>query len=222
MLTAIFLHGHLAEKYGSRFDLDVENVAGAISLLKANFAEFARDVIGHSYRVWVGKNNVGRDELMSPAKGRDIHIVPVISGAGGLDSSRVGFIGPKKSNATGFLLGPHNFPAESKIGQVVRIIVGIVLVVVGIIFSEFGGIAWGVYPGLGLIFGGVSDYITFSSLKKLTHSITEPAGSGGKTVSRYFNGAVNNVGQGNPVPILYGRMLVGSQVVSGGLSDGDV
>lgn len=221
MLTAIFLHGHLAEKYGHRFDLDVENVAGAIALLKANFSEFARDVIGHSYRIWVGKNNVGREELIAPVKGRDVHIVPVVSGAGGLDSSRVGFIGPKKSNATGFLTGPHNFPSESKIGQVVRVIVGIVLVIVGIIFSEFGGIAWGVYPGLGLIFGGVSDYITFSSIRELSGAITEPGSDGGEMLSRYFNGPVNTVGQGNPVPVLYGRLRVGSQVVSGGLSDAD-
>ena len=32
-----------------------------------------------------------------------------------------------------------------------------------------------------------------------------------------FNGAVNTVAQGNPVPVGYGRLIVGSQVISLGL-----
>ncbi|MEK7492166.1 MAG: tail assembly protein, partial [Pseudomonadota bacterium] len=32
-----------------------------------------------------------------------------------------------------------------------------------------------------------------------------------------FNGPVNTTAQGNPVPILYGRMIVGSAVLSGGI-----
>ena len=210
MLTAVFLHGHLADKYGGRFDLDVDSVAGAIALLRANFSSFARDVVGHSYRIWVGKTNISRDELINPAKGQDIHIVPVIHGAGGMNGLR--------GDVAGFLIGPHMFKPESKMGQVVRIIVGIVLIVVGVIFSEFGGMYWGVGIGMGLLLGGVSDYLTFSSLKKLSMPTTE--GSSNK-VSRYFSGPVNMVGQGNPVPVLYGQLLIGSQVVSGGLSDED-
>lgn len=221
MLTAVFLHGHLGEKYGAKLMLEVSCVAEAIGLLKANFSSFARDVVGHSYRVWVGKTNIDRDELMNPAKGQDIHIVPVVAGAGGASMDRVGLFGPKKSSTTGFWAGPHNFASDSKMGQVVRIIVGIVLVVVGFIFSEFGGIAWGVYPGLGLIFGGISDYITFSNIKKLGPQTIEPISSG-RRAGYLFNGAVNTVGQGNPVPVLYGRMLVGSQVVSGAIEAGDL
>lgn len=40
--------------------------------------------------------------------------------------------------------------------------------------------------------------------------------------SYIFNGAVNTVAQGNPVPILYGRMRVGSQVVSAGITSNDI
>jgi predicted phage tail protein len=216
MKTAVHLHGHLADKYGSRFLLEVESVVQAINLLQANFSTFYRDLAAGSYGVWVGNSNITQGELMNPSKGQDIHIIPAIAGSGGADPNRVGFFGPKKSNATGFLMGPHNFPSDSKLGQVVRVIVGIVLVIVGTIFSAYGGIYWGVYPGLGLIFGGVSDYITYSSLKKLTPMINE---QGEQKVSTYFNGAVNTVAQGNPVPVLYGRLVVGSQVVSGALTD---
>ena len=40
--------------------------------------------------------------------------------------------------------------------------------------------------------------------------------------SYIFNGAVNAVAQGNPEPILYGRMRVGSQVVSAGITSNDI
>ncbi len=36
-----------------------------------------------------------------------------------------------------------------------------------------------------------------------------------------FNGAVNTTAQGNPVPILYGRMIVGSAVISAGIYSED-
>jgi predicted phage tail protein len=36
--------------------------------------------------------------------------------------------------------------------------------------------------------------------------------------SQIFNGPVNTTAQGNPVPVCYGRLRVGSQVVSAGLS----
>lgn len=184
MLTAVFLHGHLGEKYGEKLMLEVSCVAEAINLLKANFGSFARDVIGHSYRVWVGKTNIDRNELMNPAKGQDIHIVPVITGAGG-DSN------------------------------VLKVIVGIVLVVVGVLLEGTDG-GYLINLGVGLIIGGAIGMVFSSTPRALKMSMTEPSSSG-QMPSYMFNGAVNTVGQGNPVPVLYGRMMVGSQVISGSI-----
>lgn len=188
MLTAIFLHGHLGERYGKKLELEVDNVAEAIALLRANFATFAQDVIGHSYRVWVGKTNVSRDELTNPAKGQDIHIVPVIAGAGG------------------------------GLGRFFGIILGVVLIAVDFFTDYAFGGGYLTKVGIGLIAGGVISMIFAPSLPKISMATNEPVE---KKVSRYFNGSVNTVGQGNPVPILYGRLLVGSQVISGGFSDAD-
>jgi len=184
MLTAIFLHGHLGEKYGRKLMLDVDSVAGAISLLKANFAGFAKDVIGQgaAYTVWVGKTNLSRDELQNPSCGQDIHIVPAVVGAGG-DSN------------------------------IIQIIVGVILVIVGVFTSWVGGGVL-ISTGIGLIVGGVMGIIFAPNLKA---SIAATAVE--KRLSRYFNGAVNTTAQGNPVPILYGRLVVGSQVISGSISD---
>jgi predicted phage tail protein len=41
--------------------------------------------------------------------------------------------------------------------------------------------------------------------------------SGDNGTSYYFNGPVNSVAQGDPVPVVYGRMRVGSKVISAGI-----
>lgn len=186
MLTAVFLHGHLGEKYGAKLMLDVECVAGAIALLKANFADFARDMIGHGnrYRIWVGRANIGRGELHNPAHGQDIHIVPFVAGAGG------------NSN-------------------VINIILGIVLIVVDF-FTDYASGGLLTNTGIGMIVGGVAGLI-FAPRKLSIAGLNV----GEKKASRYFNGPINVTAQGNPVPVLYGRLVVGSQVISGGLSADD-
>jgi len=40
--------------------------------------------------------------------------------------------------------------------------------------------------------------------------------------SYLFNGPVNTVSQGNPVPVCFGMMLVGSQVISAGIRTVDL
>lgn len=189
MLTAVFLHGHLGQKYGRRFDLDVSSVAEAVALLKANFAHFARDVIGagNRYRVWVGKTTIGAEDLRNPLQGQEVHIVPVIAGAGG-DTN------------------------------IFKIIIGIVLIVVDFFTDYAFGGGYLTNLGIGLIVGGVAGMVFASSTRRIKMSSTE---SPDNQASKYFSGPVNTVGQGNPVPILYGRLRIGSQVVSGGFTDRD-
>ncbi len=186
MLTAVFLHGHLGEKYGKKLMLDVECVAGAVALLKANFSSFARDLIGRGnrYRVTVGKSAIGKRELANPANGQDIHIVPIIAGSGGNNG-------------------------------VFNIIAGIVLIIVGVLLEGSDG-GYLIQAGVGMLIGGVISYISYSSMPKVSLA---GVAQGEKKGSRYFNGPINVTAQGNPVPVLYGRLLVGSQVISGGFSD---
>lgn len=66
--------------------------------------------------------------------------------------------------------------------------------------------------GTSLVIGGVSQ-ILFSP-----QSAGESQERPENKPSFIFNGAVNTTRQGNPVPICYGRMMVGSQVISAGLS----
>jgi predicted phage tail protein len=110
----------------------------------------------------------------------------------------------------------------SKNGGVFSIIVGAILVVAGYLGETYGqvwgGGVWGpilVNMGIAMIAGGVIQMLT-------------PLPKGGKAQDRpenapsyVFSGAVNTQAQGNPVPLLYGRMIVGSAVISAGINAED-
>lgn len=105
----------------------------------------------------------------------------------------------------------------SKNGGVFQIIVGIVLVLVGSFATVFTGPVGAamVAVGWGMIVGGVVQLLT-----------PVPKGAKGRdrpdnAASYVFSGAVNTQAQGNPVPLLYGRMIVGSAVISAGINAED-
>lgn len=91
-------------------------------------------------------------------------------------------------------------------GNIARIVAGIVLVVVGEGASPVAMMGWSLILGgaVGLLFGTPS---------------TKNSGSEDSSKTSYlFGGTVNTTGQGNPVPILYGKRRIGSQVISAGIS----
>lgn len=68
--------------------------------------------------------------------------------------------------------------------------------------------------GWSLLIGGVSQLL-FAPDKPQKVGSYEAANN---RPSYAFSGAVNTIAQGNPVPICYGRLIVGSQVISAGLT----
>lgn len=104
-------------------------------------------------------------------------------------------------------------PSGSKRNGVLQTIVGIVLVVVGVMTSWAGGTML-VATGVGMIAGGI--------VQMLTPMPKSGAKDSGENESSYsFNGPVNTQAQGNPVPLCYGRMIVGSAVVSASIKTRD-
>jgi predicted phage tail protein len=99
-------------------------------------------------------------------------------------------------------------------GAVFKIIAGIVLIIVGAILSYFGFGAGTPLMSMGasLLFSGVSELLFSAPKPKVSQN--EAANN---RPSYSFNGAVNTSGQGNCVPICYGELRVGSQVISAGI-----
>lgn len=97
----------------------------------------------------------------------------------------------------------------------VNIILGAVLVFVGGLLTAFGYGAIGVplvNMGYAMALGGIVQLLSPSPKGRSAQDRPE------NQPSYAFNGAVNTQAQGNPVPVLYGRLIVGSAVVSAGIS----
>lgn len=99
-----------------------------------------------------------------------------------------------------------------------RVIVGVVLLAVAAMMTGGGALAaYAAYApmvagmGASLLMGGIAELL-YANKK------AESVDKGVNKPSYAFDGAVNTVAQGNPVPVCYGKLIVGSQIISGGFS----
>lgn len=95
-------------------------------------------------------------------------------------------------------------------GNAARVVAGIILIAV----SPYTGAASGTVASMGwsLVIGGAIGLLFGTNPKTNTNS------EDSSRTSYLFGGTVNTTGQGNPVPILYGRRRIGSQVISAGIT----
>ena len=102
----------------------------------------------------------------------------------------------------------------SKSSGLFTTILGTALAVVGVVTSEYGG---GFLIGIGasMALGGV-----VQMLSPQQSGLASSSGPNNGT-SYYFNGAVNSNAMGDCVPVGYGRMRVGSKVISASISAAD-
>lgn len=112
--------------------------------------------------------------------------------------------------------------AGSKRAGSLQTIVGVILIAVATVMTGgFAGIAaggaWGVVGavGISMTLGGA-----MQMLSPQPKGLSTQDGPNNRA-SYSFNGPVNTSVQGNPVPLLYGRMTVGSAVVSAGIYSED-
>lgn len=97
-------------------------------------------------------------------------------------------------------------------GGIVQVIVGAVLVAA----SFVPGLQFLAPIGIAMVIGGVTQMLS-PMPSTLDSSNKSDESSQGVDPSYVFNGAVNTTAQGHPVPIGYGRMIVGSAVISAGI-----
>jgi predicted phage tail protein len=206
-LVTINLHGPIGKVIGKQFELAVSSVSEAISAIntitKNRFFAYLldKDQKGAKYEVLINENHFISENPLDNEKAsledvsksdlvikrtdlKTIDIVPVLDGSGGGGRGGKGTVG---------------------------IILGVLLVVVGVLLAPtpFGFLTpYLVTAGIGLIAAGVAVLLTkapqFEDFQEATN---------GKS-SYLFSGPANTVREGGPVPIGYGRLIVGSQVIS--------
>jgi predicted phage tail protein len=196
----IMLYGALGKKYGKVHKYQVASVAEAIQALIHTVPGFKKDLAEGSFKILRGgKDPVVIDTIHHPQSTKEsIRIVPVLDGAGG------GGIGS-------IILGAVLIFATGPMGLGLW---GAGAATTG--FAAFAGkVAFSF--GVSLIVGGISQLL-FSPPDVKTDS-RDPVEN---RPSYSFNGAVNSIAQGNPVPVCYGRLRVGSQVISAALTTEEI
>jgi predicted phage tail protein len=109
-------------------------------------------------------------------------------------------------------------PVAKGAGANGRIIAGVVLVIVGVLLNVYGGGSGSpvIMAGIGLIAGGIAE-------KLAPKPKTNPEKDDINDAKSYiFSGPVNSTKQGRPVAIGYGKMIVGSNVISASITTTDI
>lgn len=204
-MTRVVLHGILGQVVG-RPDwlLNVKGPAEALRAIEANTKKLFKFLADYKegkalYRVVLdGKDFDNIEQLAFPHKSYEtIHFIPVIEGAesGGVWQTVVGAILLIAAVAL-FVFAPEGYFAEHALAALA----------VGMIFSV----------GASLTLGGIAQLIAGSPRSPRTNEKPD------NQPSYLFSGAVNTIRQGNPVPLCYGRMRTGSQVISVNLTATDI
>ena len=206
-MKVVKVYGLLRERLGqSRFEFDVTTPAQAIKALCVNFPGLDRWLIdserdGVGYRVAVGSEEVSEGDispLMMPFSDREVFsITPVVAGAGrGIGSILVGAALIAVSLAVpGAGVAGTSFLASA--GSAATFGAGVA--------AAAGSL------GVALVLGGIAQAI--SPQPDLDSTLDESV----QLESFTFSNVVNTSRQGMPVPIAYGRLFVGSGVLSSGL-----
>lgn len=191
MLRTIKLYGELGRRFGKVHRLAVDSAAEAVRALTAVLPGFERALTSHpvGFHVVVDRDDRADAERLHYPVGEGEAIKIIPATAGAKSGFFQIILGAALIGLA--LFNPLAFFGASGI------------------FGSFTSAVIGI--GASLVLGGVSQL--------LSPAPKYDASSEDKTAQSYvFGGAVNSVQQGGPVPIGYGRMIVGSQVISQGIT----
>jgi predicted phage tail protein len=199
MMRDVYLHGAAGRTFGRRFRLDIQSPAEAVRALMMLRPGLRAVLRVGWWRVIVGppriRNGVTGEQLNMNMGGQPLHLVPATPPAGGGSGKSIG-----------------------------SIILGTVLVIAGAVMAIY---SWGtlgpvgvsmMLSGVSMIAGGVAGLLTQPPSMPDPTTQTKPD----DRPSFLFNGVVNNSQQGVPVPLIFGRHLVGSIVVLASLTSEDM
>ena len=194
MLRKLKLYGELATFVGHKeFEIQVHNLPQAISFLVNNFPEVEAYMNPKYYQVKIGNYEISEDELNFPIGQQDIHIIPVISGAGdGLGQFLFGAV----------LIGASFFfPGAGLFGTT------------GLLGAGAAGTGIGTLIGTGI--SAIGAGMVLNGVSTMLFPTQDIGFEDNPQISFNFAGTQNTARAGTPVPIVYGEIFTGSVVISG-------
>ena len=210
-MKVVKVYGALRKRLGQcRFEFDVATPAQAIKALCVNFPGLEKWLIdserdGVGYRVAVSKEKITEENvapLLMPFSDKEVFsITPVVAGAGRGSGMILGGLGlialAVVTGGTSIAFGATGFGLAS--GVTATAALG---------FSIAAG-----NIGVALVLGGIAQALSPQPEPSSIENGREAAQLQSFTISN----VVNTSRQGLPVPIAYGRVFVGSAVLSSGL-----
>ena len=193
MLRTVYFYGDLGEKYGKSHRIDVKNVGEALRLMQSNYPGFRNEIKRDQHYLVVNGDKLCEEDAMNHEtlfmnyKKGDFHIAPIIEGdKSTFGNIAVGVLGVALMVAS-YWVPPAGVFGYSLLTSAVVFNVGLALFATGV---------------LGLL-GPPPDSGSYGGREKPD-----------ERPSFLFDGPVNTVEQGGPVNLIYGRMIVGSTMVS--------
>ena len=198
MLRKLKLYGELATFVGHKeFEIQVHNLPQAISFLVNNFPQVEKYMNPKHYLVKVGNYEITENEIHDPIGQQDIHIIPVISGAGG-DTFNTILLGAALIGASFFFPGAGLFGTQA-IGATGA--------------AGLAGTGIGTLIGTGL--SAIGAGLILQGIGNILYPVEDPTFEDNPQISFNFAGTQNTARAGTPVPIVYGEIFTGSVVISG-------
>ena len=202
MLRKVKLHGELAKFVGhEEFEAVIKTTAEAVKFLITNFPKLEAYMSDKYYQVLVGDTELDEKQIHDPIGKSEIHIVPVITGAGGSSFNRI-LLGGVLIGASFLFPGAGMFGTTSLFGSSVT---GTVAAGIGTALSAVGA---------GMVLNGVSEILF--PLPTPEEQEDDPR------ISFNFSGVQNTSRAGTAHPIVYGEIVTGSVVISASVDTNQV
>ena len=212
MLRKLKLHGELAKFVGQdEFEAVMRTSAEAIRFLVSNFPKVEAYMSDKYYQVLVGKEDIDKEDLHNPTGQSDIHIVPVITGAGGRSPFGRILLGAALIGASFMFPGAGMFGTQSFGGVFAA--------------GTTGGVATGsaIMTGIGTAVSAIGAGLVLNGVSELLFPLPTPdAQEDDPRISFAFNGLTNTSRAGTAHPIVYGEIVTGSVVISAGIDTNQV
>ena len=188
-MTTVFIHGYLGQKYGKHHKFSLAKPRDVFRALDCQYEGFSKELVelgkeGSQYSLVIDDRELSNEVELSSSKAmKVIHIVPVIFGAG------VGAL----------IAGVIALGAAAAVGGTATLIGSLLLAV------AFSAISFGLQSLLTK--PPQANAISQSGAQAST------AATSATSKSFLFSNRENVASQGNPIPICYGRMRVGSAII---------
>lgn len=207
MIRKVHLLGNLGEKFGPVWNVHCTTVSECLRLIECQadgFKKYLVDIAnqGTNFAVRTGEELIGTgEELYMNVNAEDVYITEVPAGAGGWGKIIVGALFIIAAVALTFATGGAILGGLGISGASF----GTTLAVGAANLGAFGLTQIAVMTlasiGLNLIMAGVNELMM-------------PKPDKGKSAGAFFSGPVNTIKQGQPVPLLYGELIVGGAPIS--------